>query len=361
MKVFTTLLLAFALAVGLGCNRDNPSPVAPDSANSIVEQPLPTEMQAMLDKYAGTVSLEAVTPPEVVAYDPPHPMPPLTDTSFDAYVVTLLWGRLGNLPPAPTPGETIWDGHAVINAVGHMEACRTIAFEPNQDAIVPEDNPLEVVWRSRTPSFDFDGVTLWVLVKRGVVYIQPPTFAIETTPFSLTLPIERLERYQAFFQVDDKNGFLIQARRVFPRFCPDGFMFGDWIRDDIGLDSGSFTGFWTVANNISAGRLEGRFSRRADEGIMDGFVFDNSGATIGFMNGTWEFDDPRMCPTCGKDAGWFRGEIRNLNGEIVGGYAGRFGDLSIPPIPGGNLNLKFAGRWWFNCRGVLNEGPRTSN
>lgn len=357
MRVFAVLLLSLLLLVSLSCNRDNQSPVAPDNSSAIVEQPLPTEMQAMLDRYGSTSFPEANQLPEVVAFEPPTAMPPLTDTSYDAYVVTILWGRLGNLQPTPTPGETVWDGHALINAVGRLEVCQTISFDPNQDAIVPDNNELEVVWQSKTASLDFDGLVLWVMVKRGVVYIQPPTFSIETAPFSLTLPIERLARYQAFFRVDNQNGVIIQAKRVFPRLCPDGLMFGDWIRAVESLDSGSINGRWYVANSVPGGTIDGLFRWETDHGEMNGMFLDVNGDPMAYFEGTWQFDDPRMCPTCGRDAGWFRGVLRNTNNELIGKYLGRFGDLTAPPPPGGQLALKFAGRWWFDCQGALTNRP----
>ena len=202
-------------------------------------------------------------------------------------------------------------------------------------------------WRSISVN-DFDGLTFLIFVKRGIEYFAAPRLFYDTEPMKLELLLERLEHLDAFFPAGPWSGVAVHARKLKPNHCPHGILGGRWIKDDNTGSEGRFEGIWADAHGSPIGPVAGRFwTTEGGERWLEGVV---SGGTttqvIIYLEGTWFYDDPRMCMMCGGGHGRFIGRFMRADGDGGGKFGGEFGDWSIWPD---DVDMPFAGRWRRDC------------
>jgi hypothetical protein len=309
---------------------------------------VPEEVQQLLDTY---VLPDDALSPELELVDPESFPPDLSDTSWNVYAVTFLWGRLYNACTSEA-AATVWDGTLSANGEIVVYPAVTIGFEHGQDSLVPVTTPSTAGWGSSTAFGDFDGISFLVFYKRGLFYLVEPTLKFETLPFTLELTFDELEKYSAFFEVAHCNAVAVHARRLRPHVCAKGLLSGEWVKDEAFGGSGHFQGWWQDHNGNPIGHYNGRFWTSDDfsrqfEGSVSGLVTDE---VIANFKGHWWYDDPSLCPVCGEGFGRFAGRIYYLNSPDlanthVGVMKGTFGwreDYTSVKYP---MN----GVWYLKC------------
>lgn len=277
------------------------------------------------------------------------------DTSFDVYAVAFIWGRCANKWDSVAV-PTDWSGSLSMNAVGSMRVRHVFRFEPGQDSLLPRIDSTSVSWVSQTTR-NIDGLGVFLLVKRGVVYVAEPTLSFQTAPFSINIPISGLERYNAFYRLDDHNGVVAFARKMPRRHCPSGPIFGIWHRDSTS-QNGPFEGFWLHSGmpgppmppfppNLP--KVHGKFFTTDDgKHLFAGKYTDSTGTEIGEVFGHWFYDDPTMCPMCGSGHAQFKGRF-TINGK--GEVGDVHGQLGFGPGPTPNkMDMPMRGMWRFDCQ-----------
>ncbi len=123
------------------------------------------------------------------------------------------------------------------------------------------------------------------------------------------------------------NGVAIFARQLHPHVCNEGLMTGEWLKDNLAGYSGSLSGVWMNEAGDSVGYFAGTFDSdssgwRSFHGTVSGLLTTQ---VIAEFNGTWYYDDPRMCPICGSGHGQYTGTYRYLDGSSSGRIQGTFG------------------------------------
>jgi len=319
--MFVLLLAAFVVGL-VGCGD---SPTVPNSEAGVqqMSSTVPPEVRELLEQHA---DFGTETPAETLGSKSTFPEPCSND--YDVYAVTFLWGRLANVP-VQSDVITDWSGKLSANAEVLIDVRFTIDFEPGQDSLIPVSSPTFAAWVSHT-GFDLDGISFLVYLKRGNAYFAPPVLVFETAPITLRLPFHLLEHYMAYYPVDNGQGVAVLARRVWHGTCPSGALRGEWIRENNTSDHGTFNGLWLDNDGNITGIYSGRFWTNNDgtrefSGWVSGYVTDQ---VIAELKGRWRYDDPRLCPVCGDDHGWFWGKVRFLDNSGVGVLKGEFGDFT---------------------------------
>lgn len=343
MKELFTILLGIAVAVVAGCS-DQPTAPQPSTNTTPQAQSVPADLQEKLDRCTFTDD-GAVADPSLEPVNSSF-APPVTDTSYDVYAVTFLWGSLLNA--SQLPGTTIdWTGRMWINAVAVVNVRFTIDFEPGQDSLIPVSTPSEAAWVSYTTA-DADGISTLVFLKRGIEYFAQPTLTFETGPFTISFPFDKLENLLAYFPVDNRSGVAVMARRIHYHPCPAGMIKGEWLKDDISGRTGTFNGTWVDRCGNPVGVMSCQFWTNDDgrgefTGTLSGVQLD---VVLAELKGFWRYDDPGMCPICGAGHGIFRGTFQYLNENAGGEMMGEFGDLSNSAD---QLRLPLIGVWRHHC------------
>jgi len=323
---FLTAILALTLA---GCDQTT-SPDLPDDTTPAAQE-VPAEIAQLLDEYR---LLDENLPPTPDPGDPNDYPPSLTDTTWDVYAVTFLWGRLFNACVTDA-AATVWDGTLSVNGVAVVYPALTIEFENSEDSLLPYTTPSSAGWGSRTATGDFDGISFLVFNKRGVVHIAEPRLTFETAPFTLSLSISQLDNFLAFYSIDGCNAVAVHSRRLKPPACVSGLIAGEWIRDSLSVHAGRMEGRWLDADGVPIGLYVGKFWRD-DTSVYPGGKFEGSVSgyytdqVIATFNGYWWYDDLSLCPQCGDGHGQFRGRVFYLNNptdahQEVGAMKGEFG------------------------------------
>jgi hypothetical protein len=353
MKKMILLLPMLFLLLAFGCSRNDTTPVK-SVDNPPQSSEMPDAVRNLLDQ--NTFSYEDTTGIASLAANLNPPT--IFDTSYDIYAVTFLWGHLFNLSNVRPPDTTDWSGSLYINGESHIAVTRVIGFERGQDSLLPGNNPAMQAWVSMTNG-DFDGIACLLFLKRGVVYIVAPTLHFATPPLNLEFSFDKLERLSAYYVVDSINAVAVQARRIYPRVCPEGIMLGEWIKATNAGDSGFIRGQWLDQNSDPIGVFAGVFWTTADgQRPFYGWVSgQNTTQIIAYMRGIWLYDDPRMCPLCGTGHGRYRGIFKYTNQRGMGIVDGEFGDFSLPPE---SLTMPLKGVWKTFCP-HMNDGSVTPN
>jgi len=329
------LLLVAAL---FGCSQQT---TAPEPVAQITLEPgeIPAEVQAKLDQYIiadedALISLSSTDP----SLSDPY-------SDFDVYAVTYLWGSFF---PGST-SATDWNGRTISNAESAMRVLTTIDFEDGEDVIVDENMPAVIGWRSST-LHDLDGVSFLLFVKRGVVYIAPPTLAFETTPVSFAIPIEALAHHVSFHPAGNGTGVALFARKVRNAPCPHGHLGGSWVFDVNDRTQGTFDGKWFSPDHNAVGYLNGAFQTTPDgdrrfRGEVSGIETDE---VFIHVEGIWNHA-PHLssvgCVSC-ADVGYFVGRWKYVDGTGGGKLAGHFGG---PNLSSDTPELPFRGVWKQHC------------
>ena len=325
MRILTCIILSCLLLLFPGCSEKATSPdLQPAGAPS--PQPIPGELQKILESYlpAG---------PDIGSFqsgaDGGNPSDAACE--YDIYAVTILWGALLVTTPAAI-NPTDWSGSLYINAVGTIDVRQAIDFEPGEDSLVPVETPAKVGWISQTAA-DFDGISVLLYVKRGIYYFAAPTLTFETPPLTVSIGIYQLDQFAAYYPVDNGNGVAILARRIWPNDCPGGTIKGRWVKSENSGREGQFDGIWFDQMGEPMAVMIGTYWTTDDgvghiSGWLTGVITDQ---IIAWLDGTWWYDDYRLCPTCGEGHGQFRGIYKDADGNGGGGaFRGEFGDFSLP-------------------------------
>lgn len=349
-KICFALMMLLILALGCGKQATTPEDTN-NSEDNYLTVPLPDGylpgadmpgvLEPILEKHkfpgGGADDLDWITPTL---------MPPdVNDSKYDVYVVTMLWGSFFD---AHSNSElTDWSGSLSVNGEAVIDVKYVIDFEPGQDSLIPVDANWHAVWISRTHN-DFDGLSVFVFLRNDVVYITAPLLTFETKAITLKFDFGQLNHFERFYRVDDYNGVLIHSRRIWHEDCPNGFLFGSWIKGEFGSGEGAIRGIWQNSDMDSVGLLSGRFWHGDEmygkfQASVSGLVTDQ---VIAELHGVWHYDDMRMCPMCGEGHGKFYGIFHNLINDHWGRVRGTFGDYSVPPD---DAVMPFEGRWRKFC------------
>ncbi len=341
MRTWIYLLTIGLCLLSVGCGDKPAAPSQPQPAVSS-----PDKIPIVLNRAA-----ERYTVPENGVFVSPDGQPVatpsvnLTDPAYDVFAVTFVWGGLSNIPLGNV--RTIdWSGSLSVNGVAVIDVVYKIAFEPG-DTVLPHSNPAYVGWISQT-SGDFDGLSFLVFLRKDVVYFAEPLLTFDTPPFAISLSFGQLVKYAAYFPVDTANGVAVFARKIWCNLCPGGMIEGSWVKDSTSGNFGTISGAWKDHAGTQIGWISGMFWTAADgtrefSGSVSGYYTDN---IIAWLKGTWNYDDPRMCPLCGEGHGWFRGTYENIIDGSTGHLRGEFGDYSLPVT---QRDMPFVGYWQENC------------
>jgi hypothetical protein len=305
---------------------------------------MPGEVRTLLDTYSMTdeTIVENADMDETGCL-----LPPAFDTECGVYAVTFLWGRLLD-SRFSLSADMDWSGS--LGASGQDGIIKTICpidFEDGEDFLVPAGEPSRADWVSKTAG-DFDGLGFLVRVREtSVLDAGSPRLEFKTKPFSVELPIAKLDCFSAYFPVSDTEGVAVVARRVMGIACLRGFMRGEWVPDANRGDHGYFSGMWYDLFGVPVGSMAGSFMTNADgthrfEGWLSGVHLT---VVLAELEGTWSYDDPRLYPPCGEGHDRFQGKFRYLGCGKTGVMLGEFGDFSFPPA---ERTLPLKGLWRVN-------------
>jgi len=340
----TLHLVTLAVLAGLlilGCSDSADNPVEPGS-NAVEQKQAPREVVELVKQYSTGETL----PPDVSLTNRSEFPPDPSDTSYDVYAVTFIWGTIHNSALHST-APTDWTGEISTNAAAFLDPIYTIDFEPGEDTLYPRNAPVGANWQSFTLN-DFDGLSFLLYHERGVVYIAPPKLLFDTQPIRLELSLHELEDFFAFYMVDGSNALAVRARLIPRSDCRKGLFAGEWVKDSTDRRQGHFSAVWFESNFQPSGYLSGTFWMNDDgrggfAGSLSGYVTDEVIATV---SGTWFFDDPSMCPACGEGRGRLEGEFTMLDGSGTGSMEGVFGAIGIDMF---ETDLALTGQWRLNC------------
>jgi len=135
--------------------------------------------------------------------------------------------------------------------------------------------------------------------------------------------------------------------------CDHGTLEGVWIRNSIFSDDGTFHGHWIGRDSTINAYYDGWYWTTTDYtrlfyGQLSDYITDE---VLGYMFGTWFYDDPRLCPMCGTGHGQFEGYFIYNNEPGVGIVHGEFGwagDLMQDTLP-------MTGTWKWRCLMKVSE------
>lgn len=337
------LFVIIGMALAISSCSDDRSLVTPAGSKPAVGT-IPAAVQDLINRYA--VGDETTLPNEPSAVSSSDYSTP-ADTFWDVYSVTFIWGSLCNSSSSPGTSPVDWSGTLGINGEAVVNVTKTISFEAGQDSIIPSGSPASAAWVSQTTG-DFDGATFIVSIKRGNVYFAPLMLSFDTPPFQLQLPTSKLSYFTAYYQVSNTSGVVVHSHRIFPGNCPSGLMYGEWVRANVGGESGEFHGIWTDESGVPTAVFSCTFwtnndGTRAFSGNVSGITLP---VIIAYLEGTWYYDDPRVCPICGASRGKYMGKFTDANDGKVGHIMGEFGDVSLDP----SINtLPLRGIWFYSC------------
>ena len=339
MRLKIIILSTSLLLLVLACGQKEDPPTASNSQPPSTEQ-IYQEAEKLLTTFAlpqdgsgqkGEPVKNVISPPS------------LTDTSYEIYSVTFIWGFPFNISQQLPPVD--WSGTLGVNGEAVVTVTHTIDFEPGQDSILPHDAVHYAAWNSTTDG-DFDGLNFLVFLKKGILYFAEPVLTFDTEPFDLVLHFGQLDNFTALYLVDNFNVVAVRACRIWPYPCPRGLMVGEWVKDAAHGQTGHFSGLWLSGNGDTAGVFSGIFWHNDEEigrfqGSVSGYYTDQ---VIADFEGTWYYDDPTMCPLCGTGRGFFTGTYQYTNqngGGKLGGAFGQFGSTE--------LVLPLKGFWRDDC------------
>jgi hypothetical protein len=352
MRTLISTLIALSLLALLSCSdkTTSPEPTAPPQETQILVGELPADVQEIV----------TANTPEELNLAPENPQdwpnwptwPDWLDRDYlancEVYAVTFLWGDfLGGITPTPT--VTDWSGTLSVNGVAVVHPRMTIDFESGEDYMVEEDIPSLAQWVSLT-SMDFDGISFLVFNRTDVVYFTAPMLTFATEPISVSFNFEELEKLTKLYMIDNGRALVVHSRKIWPPRCPGGFLEGAWIKEDNAGASGRIEAVWMNAVGEPEGLLTGQFVTNNDgsrtlSGWVSGYITDQ---IIAEFKGTWWYDDPSMCITCGSGHGWYRGTFVYANGTNQGGtICGEFGRIAATDPT--ELSLPLRGVWQNFC------------
>lgn len=354
----------------------------------------------------GNPDLVAQEGDEVEADDPMASSQQIEDWAIDPSVLAFhfraIWGQLTYDSTVTTP--TSWDGSLTISRGGVITR-RLIAWELNQDFLLPRTDRKVVEWQSTTTvshdglAFDLlipwvntydttmtvdttgeitydtsivvdtvddttfdttivvdtvDGTEFDTMYVVDTVPPEPFTLTFATGPYTRTFDMEELAALDTIVYVDDadSNAVAFQGYQYFRNVCPRGVLTGHWGYDEDG--NGIFNGVWHSRFGYADGYVEGMFGLNEDSAkVFYGKWIDRSGSFEGLLAGTYGYGPNHHASDMGKmrAAGWLDGKIYDADENEIGVLKGKF--KAHAHFPSG----WFQARWKLNCATTGNEEP----
>ena len=353
MKKQVIILAAFTAFFLAGCSEEKISPVSSENNTPQTEE-FSADISILIDQY--TVE-EEIDIAEIAQLPANFDNSMLSDSMYDFYIVTFLWGKLPH-SSSPTDLITDWSGSLSVNGPSKVFALHPIDFEPNQDSLIPEDHPNGEKWASSTQD-DFDGILFLVLFDKLTPTFAPQILTFDTNPITLRFDFHHLVHMKAFYRVDSVNSVAVISQKIRPRVCPEGYFAGRWVKADSSHSNGRFEGLWFTHSGDTVGYLNGRFWTNDDgQGLLEGAVSGlHTDQVIAKLHGVWAYDDDRLCPICGMGHGQFKGRFSFLEHDAEGYFRGEFGNYELPP---NDRVMPFRGRWQLNCVDIMtDDDPNT--
>jgi hypothetical protein len=267
------------------------------------------------------------------------------------YAVTFIWGRLLSTRETPPESTDRSGSLCVSGAEGFIKPICQIEFEGGEDSVFHAGDTSCAGWVSTTTG-DFDSLGFLVRVREtNASGTGSPFLTFKTTPFSVELPIAKPSCFMEYIHVGDAESVAVTTRRVKGNTCPRGFMKGEWVPDEDSGERGYINGVWYDLFGLPVGSMAGSFGTdggtRRFKGWLSGVYLT---VVVAELEGTWSYDDPRLCVTCGEGRGRFAGKVRYSNCDKTGVMLGEFGDsASLPGSDPGKRALPLKGTWRASC------------
>jgi hypothetical protein len=346
-KCFFLVTLLF-VGLLLACSQHTTAPDSVDHA-VVASDEIPSEVRQALNELVPEdsellIRLDAELDPNA---------PSLTDTSFDVYAVTYLWGTF---IPMGHPAALDWSGETGVDNQA-LRLADVIDFEAGEDSILPTLTPATIRWASFTDR-DLDGISFLIFMRRNTIVSAVPILRLRTAPLTVEIPVPRLADLNVFYRVDHHNGLAIHAHKIKPRPCPRGFLRGIWDFADSTRTEGTFDGLWLDHADQPIGHLRGEFwtdtsdvAELAHPHQMRGEVTDLlTGAVIAELKGLWRIGGPHICLACG--IGGFGGRFDYVDHDDYGSFRGFIGD---PGVITPDLRVPFRGAWRNECDHIASD------
>ncbi|MBU0982954.1 MAG: hypothetical protein KKA42_03725 [candidate division Zixibacteria bacterium] len=294
----------------------------------------------------------------------------IDDPMSGRFHLRVIWGQLRYDSSVTTP--TDWTGSLSVTR-GALLTTRLIAWELNQDFLLPRTERTLIEWQSTT-TVHHDGLafdlfvpapelmidTLIVVDTLGdtsFVYdtldVEPVVVTFETGPYTRSFTLGELAALNEVVYVDDvdSNAVAFYGLQMYPNDCRKGMLAGHWGYDENG--DGVFVGRWHSQHGALAGYVEGHWGVD-DNGdrVFFGKWISRTGRFEGLLKGTWRANpsvdnsngtDNGTGHAYGHSGGKFEGRIYDADQNPIGALKGNF--RSNPHFPDG----WFQGRWKLDC------------
>jgi len=289
-----------------------------------------------------------------------------------------LWGQLTYDSTVTTP--TSWDGSLTLSRGGIITR-RLIAWELNQDFLLPRTSREVVEWQSTTTvhhdGLAFDLLIPWVTTYDSTMVVdtiddttfdttyavdtivpEPFTLTFETGPYTRTFEMRELAALDTVVYVDDvdSNAVVFQSYQTFRNVCPRGVLAGRWGYDEEG--NGIFKGVWHSRFGYVSGYVEGMFGVNDEKKpVFYGKWIDRSGQFEGLLAGRYGLHPSTNASENAKQraGGWLDGKIFDADENEIGVLKGRF--KSHVNFPSG----WFQARWKLHCAELSEDDETTGS
>ena len=334
-SIWLILAGAVLLIIG-GCSENT---VAPQQ--SPVTGDIPAKIQTLYEKSLTPENLV----PSSLTLNSSETAIDLISGNYDVYSVTLLWGSL--ITSENTAATLMdWSGNLSMNGPGCININFAIDFESGQDKVVPSDVPTTAAWVSFT-GYDIDGLSFLIYVRNDVYTFAPVQLTLTTESYSNSWYFGDLDKFSAWYPVDNLSGLGIFARRIWTGTSPGGFLEGKWVKSDNSGSEGYLSGVWLDMAGEPEGVFAGEFWTDASgHGRFKGTISDDIlTVVIGEFEGIWFYDDYRVCILCGSDHGALLGRFARVDDDRRGVMYAVIGDWNIPVV--NQLELPLTGFWHY--------------
>jgi hypothetical protein len=348
MFLTAIVILAIALWIPACQSPDNPGSLDQDLLTrdqtidlddpyggfNLADEPTAFDDPVLLSEFSGAEDVEFADPIEEQ-----QQIREMEWLRLNRFFIRVTWGNLER--DSTITFATDWSGSLTVDN-GVVLLKRVIQFEPD-DHIVPRVRRDLLEWISHTgPSFD--GIIIKVLpvptVTAAAMCNDSNTVVnFDFGPFTKSYSLAELRDIHDIIPVDAAgNAVSIDAIRIDPLSCPQGFLRGVW-KDVPDRPGGVFFGKWESENGMILGHLKGVYGVNSKgDHVMFGKYIDCSGRFRGIIRGRyWHGEE--------QGQGGFAGVWMNRNMLLVGELAGawktgenQYGDGF------------FRGQWRMHCR-----------
>ncbi|MBI4720730.1 MAG: hypothetical protein HY770_05840 [Chitinivibrionia bacterium] len=301
---------------------------------NLADEPAAFDDPVLLSEFSGAEDVAYEDPLEVQAR-----ISEAERMRINRFFVRVTWGNLER--DSTIAFVTDWSGSLTVDS-GFVLLKRVIEFEP-EDNIVPRVSPDLLEWVSHT-GLSFDGIIVKILPAPApsLTSLCNDTNTVvhfDFGPFTRSYDLAELRDIHEVIPVDDAgNAVSIDAIRIDPTSCPQGFLRGVW-KDVPERPGGVFFGKWETESGMIMGHLRGVYGVNSKgDHVMFGKYIDCSGRFRGMIRGRyWHGEEEGQG---GFAAVWMDRNMLFL-GELKGGWKtgeSQYGDGF------------FRGQWRMRCR-----------